>query len=274
MDNKVSAEEKTFVEVKCIEQVARVTIRRADALNALSIEVLREVRDAFAFLKTRCIGEDAFKDCRAVIVAGEGEKAFVAGADIKVMQGASRSELSDFIGLGQSLMREIELTPLPVIAMVQGFAFGGGLELALACDLIVAGEKAKFGQPEVNLGLIPGFGGTQRLAARCSVGTVKRLVFSGETISAEEALRLGVVDYLFPQAELEAKTLELAQSFTSKSPLAIAAAKRAVEAYFGPQKLAGLTKEVEEFIELFGSADAQEGLAAFIEKRKPEFSGK
>ena len=157
---------------------------------------------------------------------------------------------------------------------MHGFAIGGGLELALAADLIVASTAAKIGQAEVNLGLIPGFGGTQRLAARIGSGGAKRLVLTGETISAEEGFRLGIIDYLAATEHFESELARVLKTLTEKSPLAVAAGKRAIERFFAQEKLAGLTGEVEEFLQLFESADAKEGISAFVDKRTAQFPGR
>ena len=260
--------ENRFVQVSQSAGIARVLINRPDALNALNAAVLQQLAEVFDQL-----GRMKFSDLRVVVLEGAGEKAFVAGADIKLMQVATRLELREFIALGQSVMRQIERLPVPVIAAVDGFAIGGGLELALACDLTIATARSKMGQAEVNLGLIPGFGGTQRLLSRVGVGTAKRLIFTGENISAEEAVRLGVVDYCVSVEEFEVKVNQLAETMASKSSFALAAAKRAIDNATVEARLAGLTREVEEFIGLFEFDDTKEGLAAFIEKRKPQFKG-
>ncbi len=254
--------------------IARVEINRPKSLNALDLDILMSLRSAFIELGQLCRGDSAYQKCRSVIVSGAGEKAFVAGADIKLMMKASKSELQSFVALGQSVMREIENTPLPVIAMVDGFAIGGGLELALACDLIVASENAKLGLAEINLGLIPGFGGTQRLTGRCGVGVAKRIVFTGETVSAAEAYRLGIIDWLVAPEEIEETTLQLARSLGEKGPLALAAAKQTIDGFFGLQLIDGLSNEVSQFQKVFDTADAKEGLTAFVEKRKAEFKGR
>lgn len=262
------------VTLEIADRIATITVQREASRNALSAEVLAALSEAVRSLQPLTEGSSAYSECRAVVLRGAGEKAFVAGADIREMQQASRAELAGFIALGQRVMREIESLPLPVVAAVHGFAIGGGLELALAADLIVASTAAKLGQAEVNLGLIPGFGGTQRLAARVGSGAAKRLVLTGETISADEAFRIGVVDYLAPPERFQEEVARVLKTLTEKSPLAIAAGKRAVEHFFAQQKLAGLTAEVEEFLRLFESGDAREGLSAFLEKRTAQFPGR
>ena len=171
-------------------------------------------------------------------------------------------------------MRELENLSLPVVSILDGYAIGGGLELALASDIIIASESATLGQAEVNLGLIPGFGGTQRLALRAGLGRAKRLIFTGETISASDAYELGVVDYVFPDAKLEEESQKIISGLVNSSPMAIAAAKRAIEKGVDNRKTAGLTREVDEFLEVFNFEDCKEGLGAFVEKRKANFPGK
>ncbi len=265
---------KEAVSLEIRDHLAWVTINREEQRNALDFDVLQGLCDAFLRLQQFCEGEQAYKEVRCVVLGGAGDKAFVAGADIKVMQQSDRVRLHRFIRLGQRLMREIERTPLPVIAVVQGFALGGGLELALACDFIIAGTSAKLGQPEVNLGLIPGFGGTQRLCARAGVATAKRLVMTGQMVTAEEAKALGVIDWCVPPEELANKTAEVVRLLLTKAPLALAAAKRAIENFYMQTKLAGLEQEVEEFLGIFSTQDAGVGISAFLEKGTPEFTGR
>lgn len=262
------------VELTYQDQVARIRIRREKSLNALNLGVLNGILSACEEIKAECSGRTAFERCRSVLIQGEGERAFVAGADIKHMAEATSSERHTFAELGQSVMRAIEALPLPVIAQVQGYALGGGLELALACDLIFASTSAVFGQPEVNLGLIPGFGGTQRLALRCGLGPARRLILSGENMSAEEAYRIGLVDYLSSPEDLEADISALCSTLHKRGPLALASAKRAIEALHGESLAHGLDNEVAEFMNLFEHDDTKEGLTAFLEKRSPQFKGK
>lgn len=253
--------------------VFEITIRREAQLNALNSGVLSELRDAIHDARALCRGPNAFHQARVLVIRGAGEKAFVAGADIQEMKAASRQDLLRFITLGQTVMREIEALPLPSIAVVQGYALGGGLELALACDLIVAGERGLFGQPEVSLGLIPGFGGTQRLIHRIGIGSTRRLVLTGENIGAQEALRLGLVDWVVPQGELDTKVSDLVKLFKSRGPRAIESGKRAIARGVQALLAAGLQSEVDEFLGVAASTDAEEGLSAFLEKRKPIFPG-
>ncbi len=262
------------VTVEYRQGIAEICIRREASLNALDADVLGELSDILSDLHEECEGDAPYQRCRVVTIRGEGEKAFVAGADIKLMKSASQRELTKFISLGQRVMRQIELLPLPVIAVVHGFAIGGGLELALACDFIIGTEKTKVGQAEVNLGLIPGFGGTQRLLHRVGIGAAKRLILTGETISGEEANKLGLFDWYVNSSALDESVKKICETLLLKAPQAIASGKRSIERAIEQAKLSGLTREVEDFVELFSTADTQEGLNAFIEKRKPTFIGK
>ena len=249
--------------------VANLTINREAARNSLSRETLHELLDCINEIKASPLA-----NIRLVILRGAGDKAFVAGADIKLMQSAPIGELNDFIALGQTVMSKLEELQQPVISVIDGFALGGGLELALAGDLIIATERAKLGQPEVALGLIPGFGGTQRLGARVGMGTAKRLIFLGETVSGEEAYRIGLADFYVNSSEVAAKVSEITSTLLAKGPLAIAAAKRATQSTFAKNMLAGLEREVGEFVELFKHSDTKEGLTAFVEKRAAVFTAK
>ena len=245
--------------------VALVTIRRPEKLNALDPGVLGELTAAFAALEG--------SDVRVAILTGEG-KAFVAGADIAAMQEMSPVQAKAFADLGHRLGALIESLPLPVIAAVNGFALGGGCELALACDFIYASERARFGQPEAKLGVIPGFGGTQRLARRVGIGLARELVYGGEMIGADRALAIGLVNAVFPSDELLDKTMELAKKIAQNGPLAVAVAKRVL--LRGEElDMAGANElEAQAFAGLFGSLDQREGMRAFVEKRPAKFEGK
>jgi enoyl-CoA hydratase len=211
---------------------------------------------------------------RAVVLTGAGEKAFAAGADIKYMSGLGSEEAKEWGALGHEVGTLLETMPKPTIAAVNGFALGGGCELALACDIRYAASTAKLGQPEINLGIIPGWGGTQRLARVAGIGVAKELIFTGRTVGAEEAARCGLVEAVFAPDELVDKTLELGQLLASKSPLALAAAKGAINRAFQGEHAANLEREADGFGDLFASEDAREGLAAFVEKREPTFRGR
>jgi enoyl-CoA hydratase len=247
--------------------VAIVTIDRQDALNALDLPTLSELRDRLSEL-----AEDA--EAHVVVLTGAGEKAFAAGADIKYMSGLGPDEAKEWGGLGHEATRLLETMPKPTIAMVNGFALGGGCELALACDLRYASRTAKLGQPEINLGIIPGWGGTQRLARAAGVGVAKELIFTGRVVDAEEAERRGLVNAVFDPAELREKTLEVAALLASKSPVALAAAKAATNRALGGDHAANLAAEADEFGDLFAGEDAKEGMTAFVEKREPNFVGR
>ena len=211
---------------------------------------------------------------RVVVLTGAGEKAFAAGADIKYMSGLGTREAKEWGELGHEVTRLLETMPKPTIAAVNGFALGGGCELAVACDIRYAASSAKLGQPEINLGIIPGWGGTQRLARLTGAGFAKELILTGRTVDADEALRRGLVEAVFGPDELMEKTLERARLLASKSPLALAAAKEAVNRAFQGEHADNLEREAEAFGGLFDSEDAKEGLAAFVEKREPTFHGR
>jgi enoyl-CoA hydratase len=225
-------------------------------------------------LRDRLIELAGDESTRVIVLTGAGDRAFAAGADIKYMSGLGPQEAKEWGTLGHEAGTLLETMPKPTIAAVNGFALGGGCELALACDIRYAASTAKLGQPEINLGIIPGWGGTQRLARVAGVGAAKELIFSGRTVGAEEAARRGIVEAVFEPDELMEKTLELAQLLASKSPLALAAAKQAINRAFQGEHSANLEREADSFGELFASEDAKEGLAAFVEKREPAFRGR
>ncbi len=245
--------------------VAVVTIDRPDALNALDVATLTELRDRLAELA----GDDSV---RAVVLTGAGEKAFVAGADIKYMSGLDPEQAKEWGALGHEAGRLLETMDKPTIAAVNGFALGGGCELALACDLRYASSRAKLGQPEINLGIVPGWGGTQRLARICGLGVAKELIYTGRTVDAEEALRIGLVNAIADPVLERARAV--AEELAAKSPVALGLAKRLCNLTLGVDHSGGLAAEAEEFGELFASEDAKEGLTAFVEKRAPNFVGR
>jgi len=234
-------------------------------MNALDRPTLEELRDRLEALA----GDD---EARVLILTGAGGKAFVAGADIKYMSGLGVEAAIEWGGLGHRCGQLLETMPKPTIAAIDGFALGGGCELALACDIRYAGSGAKLGQPEINLGIIPGWGGTQRLARVCGLGVAKDLILTGRLVGAEEALRIGLVDAVHDPV-LE-KAREVAELLASKSSVALAAAKRALNHALQGDHIENLEREAGEFGELFGSDDAKEGLTAFAEKREPRFTGK
>jgi enoyl-CoA hydratase len=247
--------------------IATITLNRPDKLNALNGQLVRELFHTIVEL-----GAD--KSIHCAIMTGAGEKAFAAGADIAAMSEMTAAEARTFSHLGHSLGERIEAVHFPVIAAVNGFALGGGCELALACDFIYASDKAKLGQPEVNLGVIPGFGGTQRLARRVGVARARELCFTGDVIDAAEALRIGLVNVVVPHAELMTKVKETAAKIASKGPLAIAQCKRVMARGLDVELGVANELEAQAFSALFGSHDQREGMKAFLEKRKAAFEGK
>ena len=253
-----------MIRVEREETVAILTIDRQEALNALDVATLIELRD-----RLRELADD--DSARVVIVTGAGEKAFVAGADIKYMSGLDVEQAKEWGALGHETGRLLETMPKPTIAAINGFALGGGCELALACDLRFAASGAKLGQPEVNLGIIPGWGGTQRFARLCGLGVAKELIFTGRVVGAEEALRIGLVNAVHDP--VLGKAGEVAMLLASKSPIALRLMKELANRALGGDHEQNLEAEGETFGELFSSADAKEGLAAFVEKREPVFRG-
>jgi enoyl-CoA hydratase len=244
-----------------------IKIARPKALNALNSETLTELREA---LKTASHDESV----RVVILTGEGEKAFIAGADISEMKDKHPADGVQFAQLGHDVTKLLELMPKPTIAAVNGFALGGGTEMAIACDFIVASERAQFGQPEVGLGIIPGFGATLRLARFVGWPMAKELIFSGRRFGAEEALQIGLVNHVYSPAELMPRTLELAKSISANSFSAVSRAKRLLNEFSESVGLNyKLDAEALAFGQLFGSHDQREGMTAFVEKRKPAFQG-
>jgi enoyl-CoA hydratase len=248
--------------------VATATLSSPNRLNALSSHLLLELAGLVTALNTRPVESRP----RVLIIAGS-DRAFAAGADIKELSSLDRAGAERVSRVGHELGRALDAAHFPSIAMVDGAALGGGLELAMACDLIFASERASFGQPEVKLGLIPGFGGTFRLTARVGIGTARRLIYSGEPIDAAEALRLRLVDAVYPADQLTAESERLAHAIAKKAPLAIAAAKRSLRQNLYRDFAAAAEAEVQQFSELFATTDAREGLAAFLGKRSPSFSG-
>jgi enoyl-CoA hydratase len=246
------------------DAVAVLTVDRQDALNALDVATLTELRD-----RLQEVAEDG--DVRAVILTGAGERAFVAGADIKYMSGLGVEQAKAWGALGHDAGRLLETMPKPTIAAVNGFALGGGCELALACDIRYAASAAKLGQPEVNLGIIPGWGGTQRLARVCGLGVAKELIFTGRVVDADEALRIGLVNAVHDPVLDKAR--ETAALLASKSPVALRVMKDLANRALGGDHAANLEAEGDTFGELFSSDDAKEGMTAFVEKREPVFRG-
>jgi enoyl-CoA hydratase len=247
------------------DAVAVVTVDRQDALNALDVETLTALRD-----RLRELADD--DETRAVVLTGAGEKAFVAGADIKYMSGLGVDEAKAWGGLGHETTRLLETMPKPAIAAVNGFALGGGCELALACDLRYASSGAKLGQPEINLGIVPGWGGTQRLPRIVGVGIAKELLYTGRNVDAGEALRIGLVNGVHDPVLDRAR--EVAHVLAAKSAVALRILKGLANRTLGGDHAESLDAELDSFGELFSSEDAKEGLAAFVEKREPRFVGR
>jgi enoyl-CoA hydratase len=252
------------VEVTRDGAVATVTLNRPEALNAFNSDQLRAVVEEFASIK-----ED--RSIRAVVLTGAGDRAFAAGADIKEMASLDRVGALEFGRLGHRMTRMIETLPQPVIAAVNGFALGGGCEIALACDIRLASENAVFAQPEVGLGIPPGWGGTQRLVRAVGPGIAAEMILTGRRVKADEALRIGLVNAVYPAVELTARASELAATIAKQSPLAVRASKRLMQLAFNGQAVSGLDSELKAFADSFGSADQREGMSAFIEKRTPVF---
>ena len=244
-----------------------LTVNRPQALNALNVATLEEMAAALA----QVAADDA---ARALLVTGAGERAFVAGADIAEMQNATVEQARAFSENGQRVMHALEALPLPVVALVNGYALGGGCELALACDWILAAEHAVFGQPEVNLGIPPGFGGTQRLPRRVGTARALELLTTARQVKAAEAAAIGLANQVLPAAELRAKGLELARVIASKGPAAVRLVKQAVHQGKNLDLFAACELENRLFAKAFATQDRQEGMNAFIEKRPARFSGR
>lgn len=255
----------SVIEVTHRDHYSILTINRAQALNALNASVLVELKHAFE--ATAAIPEQ-----RAVILTGAGEKAFVAGADIAAMQEMSSGDAHDFARLGHACMNAINHSRLISIAAINGFALGGGLELALACDMRFAADSARLGLPEVTLGLIPGFGGTQRLARLAGAGVALEIILSGEMIGAPRAQEIGLVNRLYPAAELLGETEKFVQTMLNhRSALAQLSARRAVYEGLETTLARGLDMEIDFFAELFKGDHPRIGMSAFLNKQKPGF---
>ncbi len=244
--------------------LAILYVNRPQALNALNSETLQELKKAVLQVK-----EDT--DIEVLIITGAGDKAFVAGADISYMQNLSAVEGRYFGILGQDVFRTIESLEKPVIAAVNGFALGGGCELALACDIRLASEKARFGQPEVGLGITPGFGGTQRLPRIIGEGRAKELIYSASTINAEDAYRIGLVNHVYPADALLDEARKLANKITANAPLAVRFAKSAMNNGMQTDIDTAMSIEADLFGICFSTDDQKEGMNAFVNKRKPDF---
>lgn len=256
----------SFVLVETVDRIAHVTLNRPEKLNALNNEVFKELDLVFAELE-----HDA--EVGVVLITGAGEKAFVAGADISELQGLDTAAARALSLRGHAVFQRIESLPKPVIAVVNGFALGGGCELALACHIRIASETAKFSLPEVNLGVIPGYGGSQRMPRLVGKGVALDMLLTGEMISAAEALRMGLVSRIAPQAELKDMAEKMARTILTRGPLALRSALSAVHEGFEMPLEQGLQYEAALFGLLAATQDMREGVSAFMEKRKPMFKG-
>ncbi|MBI2472737.1 MAG: enoyl-CoA hydratase/isomerase family protein [Planctomycetes bacterium] len=250
------------IKVEKKKEIGIITLNRPEARNALNRKMIQELGDALTALEND-------PQIRSIIIAGN--KDFCAGADIKEMNAIKPEEIETFCRWGHKVFDQLEGMGKPVIAAITGFALGGGCELALACDIRIAGESAKFGQPEVNLGLIPGFGGTQRLSRLVGVGKAKEMIFTGEILSAKEAESIGLANRVVKDEELMVKAEEIAQSIAQKSPLAVKMAKTLINENQEIEE--GLEKEIALFAKCFATQDRMEGINAFLGKRKPVFKG-
>lgn len=255
-----------LISIEHEDSVCRLTIQREEQLNALNLQVIEELTNAILTLP---------QDTRVVVLAGSGAKAFVAGADIAAMREMSPTDAHAFARAGQRLTLAIEACFAVTIARVQGFALGGGCELAMACDLIIASEKAKFGQPEVNLGLIPGFGGTQRLVRRVGLPRALDMLCTGQggAVTATEAYAMGLISRVAAPAELDHEIGKAIRAIKKCGPIAITETKRLARAACDMPLTAGLEAEASAFAAAFAGPEAKEGLGAFLEKRSPGFSG-
>jgi enoyl-CoA hydratase len=259
--------EYKYILIETVESIAWVKINRPESLNALNSEVVTSLVQALTAVEQDPVA-------KVVVITGTGEKAFVAGGDIREMAGMSPLEARAFSRKGQLLVEWIGKMTKPVIAAVNGYALGGGLEIALACDFIYASEKARLGLPEVTLGVIPGFGGTQNLARLIGPNKARELIFSGMQLTAQQAREWGIVNEVFPAEDLNVKVKEIAASIARNGMLAVASAKDAIVNGLNMSRDDGLRYENAVFSTLFATEDQKEGMAAFVSKRKPEFKGR
>ena len=254
--------EYNFLKIQNTGAVCTLAISAPKSLNALNSTILKELDD---FITN--IGQDI----RVLIITGDGEKSFVAGADISEMAKLNEAEGEVFGKLGAQVFRKIETLPIPVIAAVNGFALGGGCELAMACDIRIASNKAKFGQPEVGLGIIPGFSGTYRLAKLVGMGMAKELIFTGRPIRADEALRIGLVNAIYEPEQLMEEAMNLANRMLPNAPIAIRYAKECINEEYDLAADDAIDFENRMFGKCFATKDQKEGMSAFLNKAKPEF---
>jgi len=258
------AYENIVYEVK--EGIATITFNRPKALNALNGALLAELS-----LALDAIAAD--EDIRVLVLTGAGDKSFVAGADISELATFNSLKAKSFARSGHDIINKLQLLPITVVAAVNGFALGGGTEIAIACDFIYASENAKFGQPEINLGVIPGFGGTQRLARLIGANMAKELIFTGKMLSAAEGLQIGLANKVIPQEQLLEEVMKTAGQIASKGKVSLREAKQAINRGMDVDLAAGCGIEIDAFAISFASPDAKEGTTAFVEKRKAVFKG-
>ena len=258
-----------------VDGVATLFFHRPKALNALNEATLKELRSALLWVEFHAAGREGAAKQRVdvLILTGAGEKSFVAGADILEMKDKNHESGEEFARLGQGVTRALELLPQPVIAAVNGFALGGGCEFAISCDFILASENAVFGQPEVSLGIIPGFGGSLRLARFVGLPKARELVYTGRRIHAPEALQIGLANEVVPLANLLTRATAIAQEIRKNSPMAVARSKKLMNQIYAMPIDSGLREEALLFGSIFGSHDQREGMTAFAEKRKANFIG-
>jgi len=253
-----------YVKDKIIDHVGILTIQREEALNAVNPEVLNELNS----MLNNLISDH---NVDSIIITGAGEKAFIAGADIKLMQNFDKIQARDFGELGQKLTLEIENSPKPVIAAVNGYALGGGCEISLACHMRIASDNAIFGQPEVLLGLLPGWGGTQRLPRIVGKGNATELIIGGHMINAQEALKIGLVNKIISPEKLMDESMNFCKELQKNGPASISNSLKCINDSYDHSLEDGLEIELEAFSNSFGSKEADEGLLAFVDKRKPKF---
>ena len=254
-----------YIKIEQKQAVTVLTISAPKSLNALNSTVLGEMDDALSHLP---------EGTRALVITGDGEKSFVAGADISEMANLNEEQGFAFGKKGADVFRRIETMPIPVIAAVNGFALGGGCELAMACDIRICSTNAKFGQPEVGLGIIPGFSGTYRLAKLVGMGMAKQLIFTGKPIKADEALRIGLVNAVYEQPELLNAAVQMAESICANAPLAVAYAKECINEEYDLKADDAVAYENKMFGRCFATEDQKNGMKAFLNKERPAFNGK
>ena len=254
-----------FLKIEQNGPITILTISAPKSLNALNSNILNELNQAL---------DELDKNTRALIITGDGEKSFVAGADISEMAGLNEAEGFAFGKRGADVFRKIETLTIPVIAAVNGFALGGGCELAMACDIRICSDNARFGQPEVGLGIIPGFSGTYRLAKLVGMGMAKQLIYTGKNIKADEALRIGLVNAVYPQAELMPAAMQMAESICANAPVAVAYAKKCINEEYDLPADEAVAFENKLFGKCFATEDQKAGMQAFLTKGKATFQGK